>query len=167
MIWRGRSASSRTRRYRSYRPASSIALRSARCMFSMMASSSASRSDASTIDHRNIVQAGLLRGAPAPLAGDDLIGIDRHRRRPRTRIGWMMPFSRIEAARSSRSSLGEARARIARIGAQEAFGNALLAARALDRGRRPPRHRRSAPRGRGRVVAVRSSAIIPCSCPVS
>ena len=47
---------------------------------------------------RHLVQAGALRRAPAPLAGDDL---EIRRRASRTTIGWMMPRSLIDEASSS------------------------------------------------------------------
>ena len=44
-------------------------------------------------------QAGALRGAPAALAGDDLVALVAGTRR--TTIGWMMPLLRIDRDRSS------------------------------------------------------------------
>ena len=95
----------------------------------MIASSSASRVGHLEHDDRHLVQAGALRRAPAPLAGDDL-EIVRAPRAARTTIGWMMPRSRIEAASSSSSASAKQLARIARIGLQRTRSAPALAARA-------------------------------------
>ena len=82
---------------------------------------------------RHVVQAGALRRAPAPLAGDDLVLIDR--------AAHGAHQDRLDdAALADRGrelvelGLGEMAARIARIGLEEFDRHALLAARALERG---------------------------------
>ena len=96
-----------------------MALRSSRWTFSMSAISSASPSDSVRIDDRHVVQAGPLRGAPAPLAGDDLVAIGASDRPHHQRLDDAR--SRIESASSASSSSANA-ARIARIGAQQSIG---------------------------------------------
>ena len=57
---------------------------------------------------RDLMQAGQLRRAPAPLAGDDLI-LPGRRAKGRTRIGWITPRSRIESASSPSASASKLR----------------------------------------------------------
>ena len=113
-------------------------------------------------DDRHVVQAGLLRRPPAPLAGDDLVGLRGAAGGGRTRIGWTTPFSRIEAASSSRSRRVVALARIARDwgGGRPPAGGA-----GRDSGPSPkprPRHRRSARPARDRAGFVQ---LLPPSNP--
>ena len=83
------------------RCASSIGLRSSRWMFSMSATARSRSSGIVAHDDRDLEQAGALRGAPAPFAGDDLVAPAPTLR---TTIGWMMPCERIERDRSSMRS---------------------------------------------------------------
>ena len=80
-------------------------------------------------DDRHVVQAGALRRAPAPLAGDDL-EIVVAPRSARTTIGWMMPRSRIEAASSSSSASAKGWRGLRGLARRNSIGTLALAARA-------------------------------------
>ena len=67
---------------------------------------------------RHLMQTGALRGPPAALSGDDF----EHARRTgtgRARIGWIMPFSLMDAVEFREFLLAKLPARIARIGAEK------------------------------------------------
>ena len=101
-------------------------------------------------DDGHFVQAGALRRAPAPFAGDDLVGVGRAAHRPRDdRLN--------DAALAQRGDelvkfgIGKNAPRIARVRPQRAGRQPALAARPLRR-QLPRRLRRSARQVRGPVA---------------
>ena len=127
--------------------ASSTGLRSSRAMFSISASSSDAASSCGRTTAGTVLEPGELRGAPAALAGDQLVrppGIGR------TSTGCRTPRSGSELGQRAQRLLVEALARLARVGRDQLDRD--LAQLARSRGRRRvaarPR-RRGSPRGRG------------------
>ena len=91
---------------------------------------------------RHVMQAGALRGAPAPLAGDDLEAIRRALHRPHDdRLDHAMLPDRMPRAHRVRHR--KIPARIARIGLQEFDRHLALRARRARHARLRRRHRRS------------------------
>ena len=81
-------------------------------------------------DDRDLVQAGALRGAPPPLAGDDLIGV-RDARNGARQNGLNDAALLDRGGEFVEFGLVEIPSRIARIGPQEFDRRLALAARAL------------------------------------
>ena len=99
-------------------------------------------------DDRHRVQAGLLRRAPAALAGDDLVAAARAS--GRTMIGCTRPLERIDSASSASSSSRKSLRGLSRLALQLGDRHQALLALRRQRSLPPAPARRSGRRARGR-----------------